>query len=502
MEEKIIGAENDVSSISVDTLEEIVVGSIRNNSKYSTYFEQNYNVDGTPKDYQLENMFKKPWDNVENIVTYSKYCYRKYGIIMRIVNMYRDFSCTGFELNYKLKHKKAKAIIEEFNKRVNIVQLIRDLVYELSLTGNLVAYDRDGETVDIYPISQVKIIPLQRSGKQYVAYKNDLMSYETFGKDIDEKIKLAYPDEVIDAMNNGNEYAILDIDKTYFKKINCSRYESFGLSIIVPAFEDLAHKTLLKNAERTTANQVIDKILLTQVGDENYKPTRKLLEEYSAIFEGIKGSARVTVPHYVNMKYVEPETKVFGAEKFIEIDKDILNTLGVSVSLLRGEGGGSYSDGIVNFTGLCRSIENVREPVIDIINQLYVAELKRNNIKPQYAPTIKLKEVVIDKSAKTDLLMQLFDKTNLPYEVLYEGCDMDFEHVKFIKNKEKEEGTEELFAKVITNNIDDENDEENNTNVNDKTGRPVKNITDRKTDKNKSNNQQIRTKGKEKTNIK
>lgn len=464
------------------------------NNEYSTYFNKNFNVDGSPTDVDLENIFNSPQDYINEIVGYSKYSYRKYGIIMRLINMYRDFGCTDLHLDYTEKNQEVEDVIKAYNKQINIKQLIRDMLYELSLTGNLVCYDRNGKRVDIYPIDRIDVTPLIINNRPVLAYKleSDFISSE-YDEKFTKKVLRAFPKEILKAKDS--DKAILDYRNTHFAKINASQYEKYGLSVLLPAFEDLSHKNLLKSAEKSTAKAIIDKVVLTKIGDKDNQPSQALVAQYDKVLQNVSGSVALTVPYYVNMEFVEPKTDVFGAEKFIEIDKDILNTLGVSISLLRGEGGGSYSDGIVNFTGLCRSIEAVREPLIPIIRDLYKAELKRKKLDPELAPTPRFEEVVIDKDAKTELLVNLFQNAGLPYELLYEGCGFNYDHVKLLRkeeNKNKVEDTFKLRAQPFQGIQNNDGGD----------GAPTKNDSERKTDKSKSNNDQVRPNGKSKTNMK
>ena len=74
--------------------QEMCLGAISKSSKYSTHFDQNFNLDGSPDSVTLENIFNSPQDNIDDIVGYAKYCYRKHGIITRTINIIRDFSTT------------------------------------------------------------------------------------------------------------------------------------------------------------------------------------------------------------------------------------------------------------------------------------------------------------------------------------------------------------------------------------------------------------------------
>lgn len=463
---------------------ELVLGSKGKDVKYSTHFNKNFNVDGSPSSVDLESIFNDPQSNIENIVGYAKYCYRKHGIIMRVVNITRDFGATDLKLSYPSRNKEVKKVIEEYNKKIEIDKVVRDFIYELGLTGNLVCYDREGKHVDIYPINTVEPIPLLINGKQALGYKIDQSSYidSGYGKKVDNQISSAYPKEVQEAMKANKDKVMLDPSKAHFAKINASRYETYGISFLVPAFEDLAHKSLLKEADKATANQIIDKIMMIQIGDKDNVPNRNIIEEYTRLLDGLSGSVRLTVPYYVDAKFVEPETSILNSEKYVEIDKDILNTLGISLSLIRGESGGNYSEGIINFTGLIKTIHSIRQPIITIIEDLYKAELKRHNIKEELAPKVDFEDIVIDEAAKLQLVQELFTNAGLPYQVLYEEFGYDFDHIKLIREQENTDNMDETF-KVHAMPFSGEQGDGSQSE-----GQPKKSLTERKTDKTASNN--------------
>lgn len=478
--------------------DEVVVGqAIQSGSQYSTHFNENFNVDGTPDGVDLEGIFNAPQEHISDIVGYSKYCYRKYGLIMRTINMMRDFGANGVRLTYTHKNQKVKDVIKAYRKQINEKQLIRDFILELALTGNLACYDR-GKRVDIYPIHKIDVVPLIENGKQLIAYKIDRtsVSLTTYGKEYDEKISSAYPEEVNKAKKEGKDVVILNSEYAYFAKINSSRYESYGISVILPAFEDLAHKNLLKQAERATANDIIDRIMMIKIGDADNKPSKALIDGYTQLFNNVTGSVRFTVPYYVDAKYVEPETSAFGNDKFVEVDTDILNTLGISLSLLRGTDGSNYADGILNFTGLRKTIDNIREPILDILHGLYRKELERNGLNPELAPIPTFDEVVIDKEAKVALMLELFQNAGLPYQVLYEEAGFDFDHIKLMRENENSEDMDETFK---LHSLPFQGQQGEDGNAEDEGGAPKKKMSERKSDKSQSNNNQPRT-GLKKTN--
>ena len=435
---------------------------------------------------------------------------------MRVVNIIRDFGATKFKINFPKKDNRIKQCIQRYNERVDIDQIVKDMIYELAITGNLACYDRDGDTVDIYPINQIEVLPITKGSKQLIGFRTDTMPINTFMYDteVSKLAETAFPEEVLRGKKKGDIVAILNPDKAYFAKINSSRYERYGLPVILPAFDDLSHKSLLKEAERSTANDIIDKIMQIKIGDSDNKPSESLINKYNDLFNGVSGSIRVTVPYYVDISWIEPETSIFGQDKFIQIDNDILNTLGVSLTLIRGEGGGNYAEGMISFTGLTRTIENIRAQIPNIIHGLYQAELERNGLNKDNAPTISFDEVVIDKNAKLQLVRELFQNAGLPYEVLYDEFGYDFDYIKMIREDENEKNLEDVFKlraqpfqgfqynyqnqddsdKDKKDEADEDKDEEEKENTqrtqkaSKEAGAPQKDISQRKSDKVQSNN--------------
>lgn len=494
--------------------EEIVLGSvIKQSGSYSTYFEDRFNTNGTPKDIDLERIFCAPQDHINDIVKYSKYCYRKYGIIMRVANIIRDFGCSDYKIIYPAKNREVEKIIKKYCNKINLESLLKDMLHELVLTGNLCAYDRGGSSVDIFPINSVKVLPLSINDKWIIGF--DILNtfkYSDFwgneSKEIDTLLSTAYPEEIVEAKKQGKTVAILNPDNVYFTKVNSSKYERYGVPIFLPAFDDLAHKALLKEAEKSTAKNIIDKILCIKVGDADNKPSKTLIDEYAGLFDNLSGSVNVSVPYYVDISWIEPNTSVFGQDKFIQVDTDILNTLGVSLTLIRGEGSGSYSDGMISFAGLTKTINAIRSDIPNIIHSLFEKELIRNGRNPKEAPSLEFNEVVIDKQAKYDLVKELFTNCGLPYEVLYEECGFDYDRIKLIRENENKGNDEEIFKLrqqayqgmfnnpvQDNNNQDEQNKDDNSNNMKEEKdkGAPEKKLNERKSDKNYSNNQNPRS---------
>lgn len=466
---------------------------------YGQYFSENFSPTGTPKGTDLEKYMSDPQGNIDEIVALAKYYYRKDGLIMRTINIIRDFGLTELKIEYEEGRTRVKKIIDDFNERIDEKQLIKDILFEMALTGNCALYDRDGQYIEIFPLSYIDVSSLKKNGNPLLYF--DKLTFNDFnmGQTEEEKKKLieAYPPEVQAGIRRGEEKVLLDDTKTYFLKSNCSRYEKYGVTFLLPAFNELAQKNLLKQAEKSTASGIIDQILHIKIGDKDNKPTSKMIDFYSQMFSGKQGAVRVTTPYFVNAEWITPEAQIFGEEKFLEIDKDLLSALGVSLTLLRGEGGGNYSEGFISLSGLIKTIESLRQGIPRVFEDLYRKELIRNGIGGDKVPKVSMGEVVIDKAARLEMVQWLFQNAGLPYELLFQEHGYDFDAVKLVKKEENQADMQEVFTLPLQpfqgEVKEDEDGDGKATKEETEPGRPKEKLSQRKSDKSQSNNDQPRT---------
>ena len=418
-------------------------------STYSRYFSQKFTINGEPKGYDLQKYAQNPQDNINELSALAKYYYASEGMIMRTVNIIRDYSVTELHLDYDKGKGKVKAIVDSFLKKIDINKFCKDFVFEMAMTGNCFCYDRDGEYIDIYPLDLIEVSNVVINGKQQVYFDNSQMEFEM--SDNPEEAKLmakAYPEEIQKGIRQDRAKIPFDLDKSYFSKMNSSRYDRYGVSFLVPAFDDLSRKNLLKEAERSTASGIIDQILHIKVGDKDHSPSKEEVLFYSDLFTDKTGSVRVTTPYYVGLEWISPDSQIFGETKFLEIDKDLLSTLGVSLTLLRGEGGGNYSEGMLNITGLIKTIESIRSFLPPIIEDMIRRELERNGINADKTPKVSFNEIVIDENARLGLVQWLFEHAGLPYRVLFEEHGYDYDYMKLERLEENNSDDDKVICQM------------------------------------------------------
>ena len=170
-------------------------------SEYSRYFSQTYTVNGEPKGYDLQKYAKNPQLYIKELIALAKYYYVLEGVIMRTVNIIRDYSITDIKLDYSKGKAKVQKIVDDFLKRIDVTKFCKDFVYEMAMTGNCFCYDRDGEYVDIYPLDMIEVSNVIVNGKQQVYFNNSHIDISLDSTEDEQKImQKAYPEEILNGM--------------------------------------------------------------------------------------------------------------------------------------------------------------------------------------------------------------------------------------------------------------------------------------------------------------
>ena len=204
-------------------------------STYSRYFSQKFTINGEPKGYDLQKYAQNPQDNIHNLAALAKYYYISEGMIMRTVNIIRDYSVTELKLDYAKGKQKVQNIVDNFLRRIDIEKFCKDFVFEMAMTGNCFCYDRDGDYIDIYPLDLIEVSNVIVDGKQQVYFDNSQTEFSMESNPEEEKLMAkAYPEEIQKGIKQGREKIPFDLSRSYFSKMNSSRYDLSLIHISEP----------------------------------------------------------------------------------------------------------------------------------------------------------------------------------------------------------------------------------------------------------------------------
>ena len=191
-------------------------------------------------------------------------------------------------------------------------------------------YSQNGKPVVLVVTEQLKTV-LQKT------MIKDKKNKAIFFKDIEEEIKNSYPKEVIDAYQNKETYAKLDINYTGVIRIN-NRLRKYGLS---PIFRALSPTLMLNNFQsadtvsaKAKAKKIIHQILRKEcLGDKgDRKAFAEMAFSHNEFMKAFKQDTVVytSSPAVEKIVYVEPKTEDISVEKINIYRNKVLSSLGIA----------------------------------------------------------------------------------------------------------------------------------------------------------------------------
>lgn len=245
----------------------------------------------------------------------------------------------------------------------------------------------------------------------------------------------------------GSPYAAelrLDDDKlSVIQDVTKADYEDWATPQIYPAYKEVMFKRIMRQAEISAVESMKHAITLIKLGDvkEGFAPTPEQIERVAAALAGGSQVHHLVWDDMIDGKVLQPNLgNIFDPKKYTQVDKDIYSALGVSESVMTGQG--SYANSFMSIKLLLEKLETIR---CKIENWLLV-EIKKitDAMKFRRLPIIKWGLMSLrDENAERKLWIDLYDRGIISDESMLEqfGTDFDIEteRQKYEKKVKEEE---------------------------------------------------------------
>lgn len=249
------------------------------------------------------------------------------------------------------------------------------------------------------------------------------------------------------ATKPGSPYAAelrLDEERlSVIQDVTKADYEEWATPQIYPAHKEVSFKRLMRQAEISAMESLKHAITLIKLGDvkEGFIPTEEQIERVAAALAG--GSQ---VHHFIHDDLIQGEMlqpdigKIMDPKKYTQVDKDIYAALGVSESVMTGNG--SFANSFMSIKLLLEKLETIR---CKLENWLRV-EIKKiaDAMKFRRLPIIKWGLMNLrDENAERKLWLDLYDRGIVSDESMLERFGTDFD-VETERQKYEKKVKEEL----------------------------------------------------------
>lgn len=226
--------------------------------------------------------------------------------------------------------------------------------------------------------------------------------------------------------------AELELDSSrlsVIQDITKADYENWATPQIYPAYKEVTFKRMMRQGEISAMESIKHMITLIKVGDvkEGFAPTEAQLERVAAALAGGGQTHHLVWDDLISGEVLAPNLgNIFDPKKYEEINKDIYAALGISESVMTGQG--SYANSFLSIKLLLEKLETIRDIIEDWLrNELFViAKVMKFKRLPQIVWGLMS---LRDENAERKLWLDLYDRGIISDTTMLEqfGSDFDIE---------------------------------------------------------------------------
>ena len=249
--------------------------------------------------------------------------YLEEPLVNNVINTWRTFAI-GDEIKVSVGDENVRADAQKLFSDLKLNTFVKDMILQLLIKGDAVGfkeYSSDGKTIEraicVNPVS-VKVI--YEDGELSEAVQITKTNDGGIGKEIK-----------------------LPVKQICHFKWNAPEFSDRGNSMIIPAFHAIGLLRDYRKAERAIAKRWTTPLRFIQVGgkygDKVIMPDQKMLKAIRDQINKMDLKSGLVVPFYVKAETYGNEGQVLDTEKKVaELKEDILVALGLSKSLVTGDG--------------------------------------------------------------------------------------------------------------------------------------------------------------------
>ncbi len=334
--------------------------------------------------------------------------YLEEPLVKNCVNSWRTFA-VGDEIKIASDDEKVKSGAVDLAAQLGVFAFVKDMVLQLLVKGDAVGFKRyttDGkaleELVCVNPVS-VKVKYAQ----------GELVEARQF------------PEEHPGA----GEGLDLPVEQVLHLKWDAPSFSPRGNSLVLPAFQSIELLRDYRRAEQAIAKRWATPFRLIKVGgafgQKMVMPDQKMLEQVRERVNKVDLKSGLVVPFYVTVETHGTDGQVLNVEdKVKEVKEDIVVALGLSRSLVTGDGP-NFATASVSLRKMLVMIREITQAAKTILNWVFQDWLELNGWGNK---TLQFLFNDLDPSDAVDfkrLLIELYDRKLISRSSLQLKMDLD-----------------------------------------------------------------------------
>lgn len=329
-------------------------------------------------------------------------------LVKNCVNSWRTFA-VGDEIKITSDDETLKEQALEAAWRLNVSQFIKDMVLQLLVKGDAIGFKRftkSGQDIEelvcVNPVS-VKVKYAQ----------GELIEARQF------------PEET----PGGGEEIYLPIEQVVHLKWDAPAFSPRGNSLVLPAFQAIELLRDYRRAEQAIAKRWATPFRLLKVGgafgQKMVMPDQRMLEQVRDMVNKMDMKSGLVVPFYVNVETHGTDGQVLNVEdKVKEVKEDIVVALGLSRSLVTGDGP-NFATASVSMQKMMVMIREIKQAARKLLDWVFDDWMELNGHGDK---SIQFIFNDLDPSDAVDfkkLLIELYDRKLISRSSLQLKMDLD-----------------------------------------------------------------------------
>ena len=420
--------------------------------------------------------------DIKKQIQLSNKLYLWEGVVSTVIDVLSEFATTPLIIN-NVKNPKAKKIVEFFVSEVNrdnnssmkgFAPLIRQIILDWFISGNVFPYQvwsdvRDkkiSDTKKVYmPMSIYLMNPLNieipegcvEFGKKLLLFKiSDKVMRALSSSSSQDSIEIRelrklIPKELKKKITSDG-YVVLDERYVTHLMRKNRDYMPWGIPYLTKAFSAIAFKRKLKALDEATTDGLINQVTIFKIGDKNnpktWSPSR--ISTFARLLSAPTPTMTLVWSYDIDVLQTGPSENIINfKDKYVQANLDILNSLGVPLTLIAGAGTGSQGgeSAFVQIMSLLERLDEVRDIVKTYLDKTLRSIMIANGFQDEY-PEIQFKNMRLknEKEVK-NLVLAFYDRGLLSIKTALEEAGYDFEKETLVREKENKDNLEETYQR-------------------------------------------------------
>jgi len=352
-------------------------------------------------------------------------------LVKNCLNSWRSFA-VGDEIRLTSDDAAVKEALAELHDRLALSDFVKDMVLQLLVKGDAVGYKHytnDGH--DLEEVTCVNPVSVK------VKYAN--------GQLLEMR---QYPED----MPAAGEGLLLPVEQVLHLRWDAPPFSPRGNSLVLPAFQSIELLRDYRKAEQAIAKRWATPFRLIKVGGAYAQglvtPEQKQLQEIRDMVNKMDMRSGLVVPFYVTVETHGAEGSVLNVEEKVrEVKEDIIVALGLSRSLVTGDGP-NFATASVSMQKMLVMIREIKQVARHILDWLVNDWL---TISGHEAATVQYLFNDLDPSDAVEfkkLLLDLYDRKLISRSSLQVKMELDPD-VEAANRTQEKVGVDQLDDKQI-----------------------------------------------------